>query len=191
MAKNLEGLSIKRNLVFVFALFIMFGASISHPYGEEVSKIKYGFSVFGGTGDAVHNKPDISVFGFLPRIDLALHKNWDLEFEGNYSYWNITREHDLYFLGVDANILFKPIQRNWGSLFLLAGGGLGYNNAGNRVREIGDSHCGGIAEAGAGIYYNLGKRWALRGEYRFYHISDPFSKDTGLNTHNFLLGISF
>jgi hypothetical protein len=43
----------------------------------------------------------------------------------NFSSWNIAKEHDLYFLGVDANILFKPIQRNWGSLFLLAGGGLG------------------------------------------------------------------
>jgi hypothetical protein len=59
------------------------------------------------------------------------------------------------------------------------------------VREIGDSHCGGIAETGAGIYYKLGKRWALKGKYPFYHILDPFSKDTGLNTHNFLLGISF
>ena len=192
MAKNFKGLSIKRSLIFVFVLFIMIGSFISHPYGEEVRKVKYGFSVFGGTGDAWHNETDMTVYGFLPRIDLALHRNWDLEFEGNYSYWNITREHDLYFLGVDANILFKPIQRNWGSLFLLAGGGLGYDSAGkNRVREIGDSHCGAILQTGAGIYYNLGKGWALRGEYRYYHTSDPFRKDIGLNTHNFLLGISF
>ena len=129
-----------------------------------------------------HKETDMTVYGFLPRIDLALHRNWDLEFEMNFSYLNIVKGHDPYFLGVDANILFKPIQRNWGSLFLLAGGGLGYNNAGNRVRGIGDSHCGGIAEKGTGIYYKFGKRWALRGEYLLYHISDPFSKDTGLNT---------
>jgi opacity protein-like surface antigen len=191
MAKNFKGLSIKRSLIFVFVLFIMIGAFISHPYGEEVRKVKYGFSVFGGAGEAVHGTPDMTVYGFLPRIDLALHRNWDLEFEGNYSYWNITREHDLFFLGVDANILFKPIQRNWGSLFLLAGGGLGYNNADNRVREIGDSHCGGILQGGTGFYYNFGKKLALRVEYRFYHTSDPFRKDIGLDTHNFLLGISF
>jgi len=134
----------------------------------------------------------MNVYGFLPRVDLALHRNWDLEFEGNYSYWNISSEKDLYFLGVNGNILFKPIQRNWGSLFLLAGGGLGYDNAGkNRVDEIGDSHCGGILQTGVGIYYNLGKGWALRGEYRLNHISDPFRKDEGLNTHIFLFGISF
>ena len=170
----------------------MIGLLPSYSFGEEEKKVKYGFSIFGGTGEAIHGNPDMNIYGFFPRVDLALHRNWDLEFEGNYSYWNITGEKDLYFLGVNANILFKPIQRNWGSLFLLAGVGLGYNNAGkNRVSAIGDSHCGGIAQGGAGIYYNLGKGWALRGEYRLNHISDLFSKDEGLNTHIFLLGISF
>ena len=132
------------------------------------------------------------VYGFLPRIDLALHKNWDLEFEGNFSYWDISHEKDLYFSGVNGNILFKPIQQNWGSLFLLGGTGLGYNNASkDRVHEIGNSNCGGILQAGAGIYFNMGRGLALRGEYRFYHVSDPFRKDTGLNSHTFLLGVSF
>jgi opacity protein-like surface antigen len=182
----------KRYLSFTIVAMLMVGSSITYSYGEEASGVKYGFSVFGGFGDAVRNQPHMSVYGFLPRIDLALHKNWDLEVEGNYSYWNIQKENDLYFLGFDLNLLFKPIQRKWGSLFLLAGGGLGYDNASRRrVSEIGDSHCGGILQARAGIIYNLGKGWALRGEYRFYHISDPFRKDIGLNTHTFLLGISF
>ena len=171
----------------------MSGSLFSYSYGDEEKSVKWGFSVFGGTGDAYYNKPDMSVYGILPRIGLALHKNWDLEFEGNYSYWDISGEKDLYFLGVNGNILFKPIQRNWGSLFLLGGAGLGYDdNAGkNRVREIGESKCGGILQGGAGVYFNLGRGLALRGEYRFYHISDPFQHDTGLNTHIFLLGISF
>ena len=133
----------------------------------------------------------MSTYGFSPCVDLALHKDWDLEFEGNFSRWNISHEKNLYFAGVNTNFLFKPFQWTWGSLFLLAGGGLGYDNAGNRVREIGDSHLGGILQTGAGIYYDLGNGWAFRGEYRFYHISEPFRRDEGLNTHIFLLGFSF
>lgn len=177
--------------VFTLAAFLMAGPIVSSSYGEEAGRVRYGFSVLGGAGDAWHNETDMTVYGFLPRVDFPLHKNWDLEIEGNYSYWNIRKEHDFYFLGVDANILFKPIQGSWGSWFLLAGGGLGYDSAGKRVKQIGDSHCGGILQAGTGIYYNLGKKWALRIEYRFYHTSEPFRSDTGLNTHTALLGVSF
>jgi opacity protein-like surface antigen len=181
----------KRHWFFVFVSFMAVGSIISLTYGEENSKVKYGFSIFGASGDAWHNEVDLTAYGFLPRLDLPLHRNWDLEFEGNYSYWNIRREHDLYFLGVDANLLFKPIQRTWGSVFFLVGGGLGYDSAGKRVPQVGDSHCGGILQAGTGFYYKLGRRVALRVEYRFYHISEPFRNDEGLNTHTALLGISF
>ena len=95
------------------------------------------------------------------------------------------------FLGVDANILFKPIQGKWGPLFLLAGGGLGYDSAGKRVKQIGGQHFGGILQTGVGFYFNLGKGFALRAEYRLYHVSEPFRTDRGLNSHNILLGISF
>jgi hypothetical protein len=169
----------------------MIGLLVSYAYGEGEKKVKWGYSIFGGAGDTIYSKPDTAVFGFLPRVDLALHRNWDLEFEGNISYWNISGEKSLYFLGVNGNLLFKPIIRHWGSFFLLAGGGLGYNNAGNRVREIGDSHCGGILQAGTGIYYNLRKGSAFRIEYRLYHISDPFRRDMGINSSIFLLGLSF
>lgn len=189
---RMRGILNKRFLLIAFFVFLaMFGSPISHSYGEELSKTKYGFSILGAMGDAWHNETDFTVYGLLPRIGLPLHRNWDLEVEGNYSYWNIRGEHDLYFLGVDLNILFKPVQRKWGSLFLLAGVGAGYDSAGKRVKQIGDSHCGGILQAGAGCYYNLGKGIALRLEYRFYHISEPFRSDTGLNSHTALLGISF
>ena len=187
-----KGTSYKSYLIFIFILLLISGSLTSYSYGEEEKSVKYGFSVFGGTGDAYYHEPHMSVYGVLPRIDLALHPNWDLEFEGNYSHWNISHENNLYFLGVNGNILFKPIKRDWGSLFLLAGAGLGYDSAGqDRVNEIGDSSLGGILQAGAGIFFNLGKGLALRGEYRFYHISAPLENDTGLNTHIFLLGISF
>jgi len=180
-----------RQWFFAFVPLMMAGSMISHSYGEESSKVKYGFSIFGAVGDALHERVDTLAYGFLPRVDFSLHRNWDLEFEGNYSYWNIRKEHDLYFLGVNANLLFKPIQQNWGFLFFLAGGGLGYDSAGKRVPQLGDTHCGGILQAGTGFCYNLGKGWALRVEYRFYHLSEPFRDDKGLNTHTALLGVSF
>jgi len=187
-----RGILNKRSLLIAFFVFLMvFGSLISDSYAEESRSLRYGVSVFGGIGDAWHNETDFTVFGVLPRVDVALHRNWDLEFEGNYSYWNIRGEHDLYFLGVDVNLLFKPFQWEWGSFFLLAGAGIGYDSAGKRVEEIGDSHCGGILQAGAGFYYNLGKGIAMRVEYRFYHTSEPFRSDKGLNAHTALLGISF
>jgi hypothetical protein len=178
-------------LITFFVILTVFGSLISPSYGVDLRNLRYGVSILGGAGDAWHDEPDLTTYGFLLRVDLPLHENWDLEFEGNYSYWNIHKEHDFYFLGVDVNILFKPIQRSWGSLFLLAGAGLGYDSAGNGVPEIGDSYCGAILQAGAGVYYNLGKRWALRVEYRFYHTSEPFRTDRGLNAHAALLGVSF
>jgi hypothetical protein len=179
-------------LLITFLTFLtVFGSFLSASHGEDLRNVRYGLSIFGGAGDPFHSKTDLTVFGVLPRVDVFLHRNWDLEFEGNYSCWNIRREHDFYFVGVDANLLFKPVQGNWGSLFLLGGAGIGYDSAGKRVKQIGDSHCGGILQAGAGFYYNLGKRWALRMEYRLYHTSDPFRTDAGVNSHNALLGISF
>jgi hypothetical protein len=58
-------------------------------------------------------------------------------------------------------------------------------------REIGDYHVAGVLQGGTGIYLPMGKGWLLRGEYRFQHISDPFEKDVGINTHNFILRVSF
>ena len=121
MKKNCNGASYKSYLLFTFILFMMIGSLISYSYGEE-KKVKWGFSIFGGTGDAIHSKPDMTVYGFLPRISLPLYKNWDLEFEGNFSCYDIHKMHDLYFLGGNSNILFKPIQERWGSLFLLRWG---------------------------------------------------------------------
>lgn len=63
-------------------------------------------------------------------------------------------------------------------------------SSGGKVEEIGDSHFGGILQTGAGIHYNIVKGWALRVEYRFQYMSEPFRTDQGLNTHNFLLGVS-
>ncbi len=181
----------KNYLVLGFVVFMTVGLFVSDAYGEEPSRFKYGLSVLGGRGDPGPQKPSVNVYGLLPRVDFGLYREWHVEFEGNFSYWAISGEKDFYYFGVNANILFKPIERRWGSLFLLAGGGFGYDSAGKRVAEIGDSHVGGIYQMGGGIFYNIGNGLALRVEYRYYHVSDPFRGDRGLNTHTALLGLSF
>ncbi len=182
---------LKQFLFITFLSFIAFESLISQSYGVDLKNFRYGVSVFGGAGDACHGA-EFTTFGVLPRVSMPLHRNWDLEFEGNYTYWAIRNQYNFYFLGINGNLLFKPIQAKWGSLFLLGGGGIGYDSAGKKwVKEIGDSHCGGILQAGAGVFYNLGKRRTLRVEYRLYHVSEPFRDDRGLNSHNALIGISF
>jgi len=80
------GIVSKRYLIFTFVAFVMVGLWISHSYGGEASQFNYGFSAFGGRGDAWHDKPHFEVYGFLPRIDWNLYGSFALELEGNYSY---------------------------------------------------------------------------------------------------------
>jgi hypothetical protein len=181
----------KRTIPFLFIIYLlMVGLFPPYSYGEEEKKIKLGFSISAGTGEVIHKTPDTTKYVFLPRLSIPLNRNWDLELEGNYSYWAIVHKPNLYFLGGDTNILFKPIQWKKGALFFLVGGGLGYDNSGGKVKWIGDSHFASILQGGAGVLYKVGKSWAIRGEYRFNHVSEPFEKDRGINTHDFLLGLS-
>jgi hypothetical protein len=199
---NCIGVSYKSYLLSTLILLVILGSIVSYSYGEEEKKTRWGFSILGGWGDATYSKIDTQVYGFLPRVSLPLYKDWkkwDLEFEGNFFYYDIHKMHDFCFLGVSHNIVFKPVQERWGSLFLLVGGGLGYDSAGKRLKRgdsddpvMGDQHFAGVCHGGAGVLFNISRGTALRVEYRFYHISEPFdTSDRGLNTHNVLFGISF
>jgi len=201
--KNCIGVSYKSYLVSTLILLVIIGSTVSYSYGEEEErKTKWGFSILWGTGDVFYTRTDMKVYGFLPRISFPLRKDWkywDLEFEGNFFYYDIQKMHDVYFLGLSQNTVFKPIQERWGSLFLLIGGGLGYDSAGERLHRgrseaplLGDQHFAGFVNAGAGVLFNIGRKTRLRVEYRLCHISEPFdTSDRGLNTHHVLLGISF
>ena len=169
--------------------FIIIILSFSNSYGDEDRKTKWGFSFLAGTN--ARDDPGFAHFALLPRAAWALHKKWDFELEGNFSYYFIKKEMNLYLLGVNGNLLFKPIQ--WGKVtpFLMTGGGLAYNNNNGNVWEIGDSHTVGILQGGAGIDYYMGRGLWLRGAYRFHHVSDPFRYDVGLDTHSLILGFSF
>jgi len=192
MKRSRERILGKRNLISFLIFPMVIGTFLTNSYGEETKATKWGFSFLGGFN--VHSEPDLMLLAFLPRLDLPLHKNWDFEFEGNFSYYAISDSKDLYLLGLNTNLLFKPIQWNKGSLFLFGGAGLAYNNNSDReirVTKIGDSHVAGLLQIGSGIHYYMGKGWLLRGEYRFKHISDPFQRDDGINTHSLVLGLSF
>ena len=112
----------KLNFVITIISLVIVVLSFSNSYGEEDGKIKWGFSLSLGTDQK--SKNDLTMYAFLPRVDLPFHKNWDLGFEGNFSFY--------------------------------------------RIKEL--------------------KNLSL---YRFEHISDPFKKDSGINTHVVNLGISF
>lgn len=186
---NWERMFIKRNLIFIFIILMTIGLEVSDSVAGEDRTPKWGLSIL--LGPHARGALDFTHFALLPRVGLALHNKWDLEFEGNFSHYFINGEKDLYLLGVNGNLLFKPVQ--WGKVipFLIAGAGLAYNNNSGFVWEMGDSHTAGILQGGGGILYDMGKGLWLRGEYRFYHISDPFERDYGLNTHSFILGITF
>ncbi len=201
MKKNRMSIPHQGYLLSVLLLLIIVGSIASYSYAEEEKKAKGGFSVLGGTGDATLSKIDMEVYGVIPRVTLPLCKDWkmwDIEFEGNFFYYAIHKMPNVYFLGLSTNTVFKPIQERWGSIFLLAGGGLGYDSAGERLHRgknpplLGNQHFAGFGQGGLGVLFNIGRGKALRVEYRFYHLSEPFdTSDRGLNTHNILLGISF
>jgi hypothetical protein len=185
----------KSLMVFVLTLIllmILVPPFISISRGEE-EKASYGVSVSGGFSEQSRGHR-FTRWAFLPRVDLPLYRYWDLEFEGNFSYYETSAVKDLYVLGLNVNILFKPIRWDRNALFLLAGAGLGYNNSTERDHEawdIGDTHVAGTVQGGFGIEYFIGRGCWLRGEYRFNHISDPFNADPGINSHNLMLGVSF
>lgn len=189
MGTNVDRRLIKRLMVLAVGGFTMIGFFASPSFGEEHGKVKWGFSILGGING--RPKPDLTHLGIFPRVDLALHRNWDLEFEGDFSYYTISGEKDLYLLGTNANLVFKPLQWNKGSWFILGGGGLAYTNSNGQIKEMADYHLAGITQSGTGINYELSKGHSLRLEYRFHHTSVPFKRDVGINTHNILLGITF
>ncbi len=180
----------QNGIIILTILIILLAVSLS--YGEEERKLKWGFSLLAGpNADFIHGRPTLTQLAFLPRIQYSLHRNWDFEFEGNFSYYGIKHEKNLYVLGVNTNILFRPLEGKGWKWFLIGGVGAGYNNSNGGIRYIGKSHVAGILHIGTGMNVSLRKRYLLRGEYRLEHISDPFNHDEGINTHCFLIGISY
>ena len=189
MGRIRERVWCKRNVVLMGICLTILGCFVSLSFGEEKEKVRWGLSVMGG-GNAGED-PDQTLFAVLPRVGVALHRNWEIELEGNFSYYFIKDDKNLYLAGANANMLFKPVQWEGGGLYLIGGAGVAYNNSNGKVDEMGDSHVTGVLQGGGGVYLNIKKGLTLRGEYRFHHASDPFNHDDGINAHTFVLGVLF
>lgn len=173
-------------------VLIFFFFTVSNLLCKEVQKPRYGISFLNGWDvKFFHKQPNFRTIGLLPRIDISIYKSIDFELEGNFSYYGIFKKKDIYLLGGNGNILFRPIQFSSLSLFVIGGAGIGYTNSNGRISQLGDSHVGGLLQLGTGVSCYLSKGIWLRGEYRYIHISDPFRSDPGLNSHNLLFGLSF
>lgn len=180
------------NRVIILGVVFILGSMVLPSYGQEGRKIRWGFSLLAGpNADFIHGRPTLTHLAIFPRIKYPLHRKWDFELEGNFSYYGIKHEKNLYVLGTNANILFNPIEGKGWKWYWIGGVGVGYNNSNGRVSYIGKSHVTGILHIGTGMDISLGKGYFLRGEYRLEHISDPFNHDEGINTHCFLIGVSY
>ncbi len=181
----------QNGILILTTLLIVLSMAFPSNGGEE-RKIRLGFSLLAGpNADFIHGRPTLTQLAILPRINYPLHRKWDFELEGTLSYYGIKHEKNLYVLGTNVNILFKPLEGKGWKWFLVGGVGAGYNNSNGRIRYIGKSHVAGILHIGTGMDVNMGKGYFLRGEYRLEHLSDPFNHDEGINTHCFMLGVSY
>ena len=179
----------KRNQVAMVICLTLLGCFVSLSFGEEKEKVRWGLSFLGGVGAG--DDPNFTLVAVLPRAGFSLNKFLELEVEGNFSYYAIKEDKNLYLLGTNLNLLFKPIQWNKGGLYLIGGAGVAYNNSNGKVDAMGDSHVAGVLQGGGGVYLNIKKGLTLRGEYRYHHASDPFNHDDGINAHTFVLGVLF
>jgi len=177
------------SLRFILFAFLIMGFSCP-TYGADGDGPHWGFSAAGGWG--IGDAPSLYAFSALPSVGWQMHPLWDFELEGNISYYPVKRSGNIYALGANVNVLFKPFQfKNGISPFTIVGGGLAYNNGNGRLNLIGDSHLGGVLQAGGGILFPVGSNWRMRLECRILHISDPFEYHDGFETVSFLLGISY
>lgn len=182
----------KRVWIAVSLLFLIIKFIPSDSFGEEERKTRWGVSLLGGpNADLIHGRPTLTLIGILPRVSFPIHRNWDIEIEGNFSYYGIKHEKNLYLLATQTNLRFKPFQRERWSWFFIVGIGAGYKNAHDEHKYLGKSHLAGILHGGAGLDIEMGRGYFFRSEYRLQHISDPFFHDEGINTHCLFLGISF
>lgn len=178
--------------IVVVLLGLTVGLIPSDCCGEEEGRTRWGLSLTGGpNADFIHGRPTLTLISLLPRVGFPLHPNWDIEVEGNLSYYGIKHEKNLYLLGTQTNLCFKPFQGNGWKWFFIVGLGAGYHNAHDDYKYLGKSHVAGILHGGTGLEIKVGKGYFFRGEYRLQHISDPFHHDEGINTHCFLIGLSF
>jgi hypothetical protein len=129
-------------------------------------------------------------YAAYPRWAWLFHDRWAFELEGNIGHYRFD-SLDTTSFGLHGLFAYEFFQSDRGSAFLTGGGGFLHLDVDERPR-LTDATILGLAQVGFGVKLPIGKQRAVRLEYRFQHVSDPFdTRDGGLNYHNLVLGISF
>lgn len=176
--------------VFVLAHLILNISVLSNGFCEEDlrPRYEYGLSLLGGGGH--EDDPDIRYYAAYPRLGWTFLERHAFELEGNIGHYRFDST-DTTSLGLQGLFIYEFYRFKRGMAFVAAGGGLIYLDLDERP-GLGDSSALGLAQAGVGLKFEVGSKKALRFEYRFQHVSDPFdSSDHGWNYHCFVLGISW
>jgi len=146
-------------------------------------------SLLGGGGD--EDGLDIRYYAAYPRWGWLFHDRWELEFEGNIGHYRLDSSVDMTSLGLNGLVVYEFFRSDRYTAFVTGGGGLFHLDLDKRP-QLTDSSIMGLAQAGLGIKLALRSEKALRLEYRFQHVSDPFdTRDGGWNYHCLVLGISW
>lgn len=172
--------------VFVVAQLILIFSILSNGFCEEAPRpaAEFGFSLLGG-GDN-----DIRYYAAYPRWGWTFLERHAFELEGNIGHYRFDST-DMTSLGLQGLFTYAFYRFKRGNAFVAAGGGLIYLDLDERPR-VGDSSIVALGQAGFGLKFGVGSNNALRLEYRWQHVSDPFDNDDhGWNYHCLVLGVSW
>jgi hypothetical protein len=176
--------------VFVVAQLILIVPVLSDGFCEETSRpqSEFGLSLLGG-GSNPDDFP-IRYYAVYPRWGWTFLARHEFELEGNIGHYHFDST-DMTSLGLQGLFTYEFYRFKRGKAFIAAGGGLIYLDLEERPR-VGDSSLVALGQAGLGLKFSVGSSNALRLEYRWQHVSDPFdSQDRGWNYHCLVLGVSW
>ena len=176
--------------VFVLAHLILNLSGLSNGFCEEElrPRYEYGLSLLGGGGH--EDGHDISYYAAYPRWGWTFLERHAFELEGSIGHYRMDST-DMTSLGLQGLFTYEFYRFERGKAFVAAGGGLIYLDLDERPR-VGNASAVALGQAGFGLKLGVGSNKALRLEYRFQHVSDPFdSNDDGWDYHCFVLGISW
>lgn len=111
-------------------------------------------------------------------------EQWEVYFEGDIGLYKFPTG-DTYSLGISLmceNNLFDP-------MYFELGGGFSYWNESPNEAWVRNG-VAGLIKYGFGIKWSLNEDYRLKFGYRFTHSSEVTAKDSGMNTHGFMLNVS-
>ena len=176
--------------VFILAHLILNLSGLSNGFCEEDlrPRFEYGLSLLGGGGD--QDGLDLRYYAAYPRWGWTFLERHAFELEGNIGHYRLDST-DMTSLGLQGLFTYSFYRFKHGNAFIAAGGGLIYLDLDERP-QVGDASAVALGQAGIGLKFVVESKKALRLEYRFQHVSDPFdSNDGGWDYHCLALGVSW